>query len=58
MIPLSWAAMVGAFNLDLGWYSIPVGWLPVLAAAGLLWPRRRGPLSELRWGSTCRPVGE
>ncbi|TCN40414.1 hypothetical protein EV644_106342 [Kribbella orskensis] len=55
---LTWGAMVVGFNLDLGWYSIPVGWLPGLAAAGLLWPRRRGPLGELRWGSTRRPVGE
>ena len=55
---LSWAAMVGAFNLNLGWYSIPVGWAPGLAAAGVLWPRRSGPHGELRWGSTRRPVGE
>ncbi|GAA1606329.1 hypothetical protein GCM10009789_70630 [Kribbella sancticallisti] len=36
---LSWAVMIGAFNLHLGWWSIPIGWLPGLAAAALLRPR-------------------
>ncbi|MEV6285412.1 hypothetical protein [Kribbella sp. NPDC051770] len=52
---LSWAAMIGCHNLQLGWWAVPLGWLPALVAAWLL---RSGPSGRLLWGDVRRPVGE
>ena len=55
---LSWAVMIAGVSQHLGWWSIPVGWVPGLLAAWLLRVRTPRPGSELRWGESRRPVGE
>jgi hypothetical protein len=52
---LSWAAMIGCYNLQLGWWAVPLGWVPGLVAAWLLRP---GPPRQLLWKQARRPVGE
>jgi hypothetical protein len=52
---VTWGTMIGCFNLQLGWWSVPFGWVPGLVAAWLLRP---GPLGRLRWEEVRRPVGE
>lgn len=52
---LSWATMIGGFNLELGWWAVPFGWVPGLVAAWLLRP---GPSGRLLWDEARRPVGE
>jgi hypothetical protein len=52
---LSWATMIGGYQLGLGWWSVPFGWVPGLVAAWLLRP---GPQGPLRWEEARRPVGE
>ncbi len=55
---LSWATMIAGVSQHLGWWSIPVGWVPGLLAAWLLKVRTPRPGSELRWEESRRPVGE
>jgi hypothetical protein len=55
---LGWAVMIAAANLQLGWWSVPAGWVPGLIAAWLLRAPAPRPGSELRWTQSRRPVGE
>jgi hypothetical protein len=42
--------MGGLAGTSLGWWVVPVGWVPVLVLAVVLYPRPGDPGGELGWG--------